>query len=381
MPVKGRKEQSMANWRSHLSSRYRGRIEYVFVVEDERDQACAAVRQFQGEFKDVAIKLVSAGPSTSCSQKIHNMLVGAASVSPSSDYVLFIDDDIHFHGSTLCTLVAEIESDPGVFLVTGFPFDIPHEHGDFGSYCMMAYHLPLLVAFSIPSESRFAWGGCMMMSADALRRNSHGVVDSLRFGGYSDDLIIQAVCREHGLKILSPGSAVFPNCLDVRCSMSQYWNYLRRQVYVLDTYYSRQNYKLNLSLLVTHSYLSLVLVLSFFAFIMDTAELSRSWRRGGGGSHQACSEIVFLYLCACIFAFCSARWMASVVASMFGALGSLEHQAAVLSIRWWKVVPAMLVTNVLFPVCAVLTLLSDKVVWAGITYTKHRGKIVLIERP
>jgi len=52
----------MANWRSHLSSRYRGRIEYVFVVEDERDQACAAVRQFQGEFKVRPLGALSAPP-------------------------------------------------------------------------------------------------------------------------------------------------------------------------------------------------------------------------------------------------------------------------------------------------------------------------------
>ena len=40
----------------------------------------------------------------------------------------------------------------------------------------------------------------------------------------------------------------------------QYWNYLRRQLYVMDTYATNSNKHINHSLMVIHSYLSWAVV-------------------------------------------------------------------------------------------------------------------------
>jgi len=55
-------------------------------------------------------------------------------------------------------------------------------------------------------------------------------------GAYSDDLILASLAGALQRRILCPGAAVFPIHLEPRCTAQQAWNYLRRQLFVLDTY-------------------------------------------------------------------------------------------------------------------------------------------------
>ena len=97
-------------------------------------------------------RLVAAGPSRRCSQKIHNQLAGAAAASPAARFVLFLDDDVRLHPGTVGLLVAALQrAQPGALLATGYPLDLPPsgpQPGQFWAYCALTYHLPLIVAFS-----------------------------------------------------------------------------------------------------------------------------------------------------------------------------------------------------------------------------------------
>jgi hypothetical protein len=42
------------------------------------------------------------------------------------------------------------------------------------TYCVLAYHLPLLIAFSIRQRTSFIWGGCMLMPLADLRTDRYG---------------------------------------------------------------------------------------------------------------------------------------------------------------------------------------------------------------
>ncbi|XP_020673955.1 uncharacterized protein LOC110093416 [Dendrobium catenatum] len=76
MPLKGFGEHNLQNWRSQITSLYGGPLEYLFVVESVEDPAYPPVSMLISEFKDsVNAKIVLAGLSTTCSQKIHNQLV------------------------------------------------------------------------------------------------------------------------------------------------------------------------------------------------------------------------------------------------------------------------------------------------------------------
>lgn len=134
------------------------------------------------------------------------------------------------------------------------------------------------------------WGGCMLLQADALRGDGPGAVGaawgaphpptrthpptllrrrthsapkpspppnhppsltpclphpplipSAGDGAYSDDLILASLAGSLGAPILCPAESVFPNQLSGRTGAREWWNYLHRQLYVLDTYMSPYN--------------------------------------------------------------------------------------------------------------------------------------------
>jgi len=83
---------------------------------------------------------------------------GLEAAQASSKYVLFLDDDIRLHPGTVRVLVDAMEADAAVLVATGYPLDIPLPRASFAVYCMMVYHLPLLVAFSHGTRSYNVWG-------------------------------------------------------------------------------------------------------------------------------------------------------------------------------------------------------------------------------
>ncbi|RXI08614.1 hypothetical protein DVH24_022758 [Malus domestica] len=59
-----------------VTSLYGGPLEFMFIVQSTEDPAYRAVSMLLSELKDeVDAKIVVAGISTTCSQKIHNQLV------------------------------------------------------------------------------------------------------------------------------------------------------------------------------------------------------------------------------------------------------------------------------------------------------------------
>ena len=72
----------------------------------------------------------------------------------------------------------------------GYPFDIPGRNASIFTYCCLAYHLPLSIAFALREHTNFVWGGCMLLPLSDLRSDrigilaawnqvgTHGLVDS-----------------------------------------------------------------------------------------------------------------------------------------------------------------------------------------------------------
>lgn len=132
-------------------------------------------------------------------------------------------------------------------MLPGYPLDVPPSGSSLLAYCALAYHLPLLIAFSLWQATSFVWGGCMLFPLAALRSDCHGIMrvgplsvclstgqsvmpsvashaatmsvsfmfracvaQAWREGGYSDDLTVASVCKQQQLKILCPSFAIFP---------------------------------------------------------------------------------------------------------------------------------------------------------------------------
>jgi hypothetical protein len=275
MPLKGLGEHNLQNWKTQITSLYGGPLEFLFVVESQDDPAYRAVSRLIVEYKDkLEAKVVVAGFSTTCSQKIHNQLIGVEKMHKDTKYVLFLDDDVRLHPGTVGALTKEMEKRPEIFIQTGYPLDLPS--GSLGSYCIYEYHMPCSMGFATGGQTFFLWGGCMMMHADDFRQDLYGLVTGLKNGGYSDDMTLAAIAGQHKRLIWSPPVAVFPHPLASDLSFSRYWNYLRKQTFVLESYVSKVNWIMNRALFGVHCYLSWGFVCPYVMALVHIATTLRA---------------------------------------------------------------------------------------------------------
>ncbi|KAG0616937.1 hypothetical protein M758_5G153300 [Ceratodon purpureus] len=384
MPLKGVGEHNISNWRSQVLSMYGGPLEFLFVVESKEDPAYESISQLVHELKgQVDTKLLVAGYSTTCSQKIHNQLAGVDAMHKDSKYVFFLDDDVQLCPGTIGSLVAHMIKYPEIFVLTGYPFDIPS--GSLGSYCIYEYHLPCSIGFATGGQGRtfFLWGGCMMMHAEDFRTDRYGMVTGLREGGYSDDMTLAAVAGANGRVISSPERAVFFHPLAKDLSFSRYWNYLRKQTIVLETYNTTFNYWMNRGLFFVHCWLSWSFV---FPYITTSLHLMVAMRVLMGGSPEVYSSCTTgLLLAGCVITstlieLASMRHLSTVVIDLCNALSPETDPVSICSYNYFKVFLATIVDNFLYPVSAVYSHVFQHIEWAGVQYWLENGKICQIQR-
>ena len=417
LPEKRFDTETLVNWRTQLNSDYVGDLEYIFVVERETDGAVFGFEQLirglrddgmvvmtklksikflgalnvkhylsSGQSYNRSARLVIAGSSTTCSQKIHSMVCGIENASRNSKLILFLDDDIRTHGNTIGVLVESMIGDKTnknkPFLSNGFPFDLPCKHAPFTNYLTMVYHLVLLIAFSHGDKCFNVWGGCMMVALDDFRSNKHNILSKYNLGGYSDDLILAAMCDEFSETVKCPFELIFPQRMSVKQSFEQWWNYLRRQLFVMDTYSSNRNKQINHGMLGVLSYLSfaatggmswgmwriIVWVFSVLVYGKDDVVYGDKYN----------VMLPFLTLFSFVCALRAAKSMYRELGSLSNVLGDKSAQSEISDIQWWKVGVAFWVTYSIVPVAVVVTVCKNTIEWAGIRYRKRKGKVVRV---
>lgn len=380
MPLKGFGEHNLHNWRTQITTLYGGPVEFLFVVESTEDPAYHAISMLLKDFQDeVDAKVVIAGYSTTCSQKIHNQLVGAEKMHKDSKYILFLDDDVRLHPGTIGALTAEMVKNPEIFIQTGYPLDLPS--GSLGSYCIYEYHMPCSMGFATGGKTFFLWGGCMMMHADDFRLDRFGVVSELRDGGYSDDMTLAAIAGAHKSLITSPPVAVFPHPLASDLSFGRYWNYLRKQTFVLESYVSNVNWIMNKALFSSHCYLSWGFVMPYFMAMTHIAAAVRFHSRGDEGVYPSGGLIQAGCLAVCTVIELLSMWnLTKIEVQLCNMLSPEASPLSLASYNWCLVFLAMLVDNFLYPISAFRSHFSQSINWSGIRYYLKDGKISKIDR-
>ncbi|KAJ4890949.1 Nucleotide-diphospho-sugar transferases superfamily protein [Raphanus sativus] len=384
MPLKGFGEHNLHNWRSQITSLYGGPLEFLFVLESTEDPAYHAVSRLLSMHQDqVEAKVVIAGLATTCSQKIHNQLIGAEKIHKDTKYVLFLDDDVSLHPGTVGALTAEMEKNPEIFIQTGYPLDLPS--GTLGSYCIYEYHMPCSMGFATGGRTFFLWGGCMMMHADDFRQDRYGVVSGLRDGGYSDDMTLASLAGAHKRLITSPPVAVFPHPLASDLSFGRYWNYLRKQTFVLESYISNVNWIMNKVLFAVHCYLSWGFVAPY---VMAVVHITSALRIYIKGYHQledtttaSCGMSLVIMLAICTFIELLSMWnLTRREVTLCNLLSPEAPRLSLAPYNWGLIFIAMLVDNFLYPISAFRSHFSQSINWSGIRYHLRNGKVFKIER-
>lgn len=403
LPATGCTPAKLRNWESQLSSSYPGPLHTVFVVSTVSDDAVSHTRTsplrvflfasshklffiFLPQFEPatrVAQELrkqslhaprtacvIVAGLSHDRSQKIANQRAGALVAPHATRYVVFLDDDVHLHPSSVESLVTSLENSPESLLATGFPCPIPSDGTSIFSLCVVAHALPLLIAFSHGRRTRNVWGGCMMFRSQDL--SPSGCVSSVWGpGAFSDDLNIAALAHAMGASIECPGQAVFPAELPREMGFLSLWGFLHRSVYVLRTYANPHNRRVNSLLFVALVYGAVALLA---AIGVATARLPFLRRPNTWSPCDAAAALVFILW---VVAMLSARHFHNTVVSLCSALSpqwSLHRQP----ISWARFAVAMLLTQALLLAAAAATVCRSTVSWAGIGYTCQGGKVASV---
>ncbi|KAL9224545.1 hypothetical protein vseg_000569 [Gypsophila vaccaria] len=380
MPLKGFGEHNLHNWRTQITSLYGGPVEFLFVLESAEDPAYPAVSRLLKDFQDdIDAKIILAGYSTTCSQKIHNQLVGAEKMHKDSKYILFLDDDVRLHPGTIGALTAEMEKNPEIFIQTGYPLDLPS--GSLGSYCIYEYHMPCSMGFATGGQTFFLWGGCMMMHADDFRNDNYSVVSGLRDGGYSDDMTLAAIAGAHKKLITSPPVAVFPHPLASDLNFSRYWNYLRKQTFVLESYVSKVNWIMNRALFTTHCYLSWGFVAPYVMAVIHVAAAVRMCLSGQEEALNSKGLLLVGFLATCTTIELLSMWnLTRIEVHLCNMLSPEAPPLSLATYNWCLVFVAMLVDNFLYTISAFRSHFSLSINWSGIRYYLKNGKIYKIDR-
>ncbi|GAB4823475.1 hypothetical protein N2152v2_010521 [Parachlorella kessleri] len=345
-------------------------------------------------------RVVFSGAATRTSQKIHNLIAGLRAAEPHHAYALCLDDDVQLQPALLASLVRDMELDPSLFMATGYPFDVPPEGANLLTYCVMSYHLPLVIAFSVrqvppPQRIEFVWGGCQLFRLASMQEDTHGLLKAWSDGGYSDDLTVASKCTEQGLVIYCPSYAIFPQWVDGDYTPRRWWNYLRRQLYVLDTYSNAHNRRTNHIMALLHCYgswgwvipattaaarlllwLLAVLLLPSQHVYGGPEESSYLWLQMfglEGCQRGAASWLVFVAFTA--YMMCTLRWMTGVILALFRQLNPTLDPRRLDTFSWWKVWAGFYISNLITPFCLAYTFLTPHINWSGITYTRRRGKV------
>ena len=416
LPTRGYRPRSIANWEAILKLDYTGHVEFLFLLENEADSATAVVHKLAhcidtyGQNREA--RVVYAGHASTSSQKIQNLIAGVAAADHRAAYIVCLDDDVQVHFDLLSSLIRDMEAAPDLLVATGYPFDVPAAAGHAGllSYAALAYHLPLVIAFSISERTQFVWGGCMLFRAGALRNDSLGFLSAWAHGGYSDDLTVAARCTQLGLRVFCPSYAIFPQFLDADYSMNRYWNYLRRQLVVLDTYASDHNRRTNHVMAVLHCYFSWAFVLpivlvcaKIVVHIVALLAIHLVTNNNNNSSFVLPSEsrlhfssmVVFMGLFT--YTAVALWWMTGVVCSVLEELNpdlvremsankeslkgqqQQQQQRLASTFNWGKLWVGFIFANAVLPVCMVYTFATRHITWAGVRYQRRKGKVVSAE--
>jgi ceramide glucosyltransferase len=113
-PVKGADVEQEANFRAALRTGYPGRVETIFVLEDEDDPAYplvrSAIEEHAGSGAPGTARIVLAGaPPSGRTGKINNMITGEAEAT--GDVIVFGDSDTRPDAEVLTNLVEHLLSD------------------------------------------------------------------------------------------------------------------------------------------------------------------------------------------------------------------------------------------------------------------------------
>ncbi len=203
-----------------------------FVVADKADPAYAQLCRFRDQLSKTSqaqdVRILVAGPSQSCSQKIHNLLYCYERIPDETDVLAFADSDICVRPDWLSHLVWPLRQFR-YGAAAGYRWFIPNKN-NLASLALSALNAKVALLLGNTPFNQ-AWGGSMAIRVDVFRQVG---LDKIWPKALSDDLSLTCAVKKAGMKV-----AFVPACL-VASYESTTWAELlefgRRQLLITRVY-------------------------------------------------------------------------------------------------------------------------------------------------
>ena len=203
-------------------------FEITFIVESIDDPACKVIRRVMAEFGHVAARLVVAGHAVESGQKVHNLRVATACLSPEIKYLAFLDSDARPRPEWLRTLVSRF-SEQQLGAVTGYRWFVPSA-ATLANHALYSLNCDVMTLLG-HSSYYLVWGGSWAIRRDVFDRLG---LRAAWKGTLSDDLVASRLLREARMRVRFEPAGVVSSPVD------QGWrdmmSFVRRQ-YLVGRYY------------------------------------------------------------------------------------------------------------------------------------------------
>ncbi len=234
VPCKGLDETFTDNIRSFYEQGYAG-YRLWFVVEDESDAAFGVLCQLKERYTSASqaadVRILVAGKTTGCSQKLHNLLYAYRQTASETTVLVFADSDACAGPDWLVQLVAPLRK-PFIGLASGYRWFVPKVN-NLATLALSAMNAKVC---QLLGNTRFnlAWGGSMAVRRADFERLE---IERLWARSLSDDLSLSRAIRKAGMR-----TRFVPACMIASyesTTWSRVWEFSRRQFTITRIYAPR----------------------------------------------------------------------------------------------------------------------------------------------
>jgi len=231
LPCKGLDARFDANIESFFNQDY-DNYRLFFVVQEASDPAYEALGEIRRKLQDSSnaseVRILVAGLSTGCSQKIHNLLHALDRAGEDTEILAFADSDICVRPDWLRQLIWPLRR-PRCGVSTGYRWYIPNRR----NLATLGLSAVNSAVAQLLGNNRFshAWGGSMAMRAADFHRLG---LPSLWKNTLSDDLSLSQTVKKAGMNVM-----FIPACLVASyeaTTWSQLYEFCRRQFLITRIY-------------------------------------------------------------------------------------------------------------------------------------------------
>ena len=234
VPCKGLDETFDKNIESFFRQAYQG-YHLLFVVEDRSDPAYDRLLNLAAGYGPTSqartVDILVAGPTESCSQKLHNLLFAYRKIPKETEVLVFADSDACAGPDWLAHIVHPLRKDKNG-ATSGYRCFIPQQNNT-ASIALSSLNAKVCQLLG-NTPFNLAWGGSMAIRVDNFREYG---LEKIWQKALSDDLSLSRAVHRHHRKMV-----FVPSCMIASfqtTTWKQLWEFSRRQFVITRIYSPR----------------------------------------------------------------------------------------------------------------------------------------------